>query len=143
MVDGFGLACLLAVLPSFEDYSRWLARGSMGYVIAHGALVAFGCALLLGTSAAYWIWRRRPPGAAAWLVAGLDIIYLFIPLYHHLFWSKDQGSWTDPGYFVYMPDADNYFARRVPVQLAVWAAVVGIVLGLTRLRARLVRQRVG
>jgi hypothetical protein len=53
---------------------------------------------------------------------------------HHLFFSTDEGNWLDPDYFTYIPSADNYFARSVWLQIGVWLVVLGIVMGLSRLR---------
>jgi hypothetical protein len=67
--------------------------------------------------------------------------YLFLPLYHHLCWCKDDDSWTDPDYFAYIPDADNYFARSALLQVGVWLAVAALTLGVTRLRLQLSQRR--
>jgi hypothetical protein len=134
MIDGLALACLLSSLIRFESYPRWLARGSTGIIYRHLAVLAVGFALLIVTTALRAWWRRAGiPSAAAWFVAGLNISYLFLPLYH-LFWCKDDGTWTDPDYFVYISDADNHFARSGLLQIGVWIAVALIALGLTRLR---------
>jgi hypothetical protein len=142
MLDGFALACLLIALPSFEDYPRWLARGSTTYIYRHLAMVTACVVLLMIMTGGYYAWRRAEiPDPILWFIAGLDISYLFLPLYHHLFWCKDDGSWTDPDYFAYISDADNYFARSPLVQIGVWIAVALVVLGLTRLRLWLFGQR--
>jgi len=143
MIDGFGLACLLSSLIRFESYPHWLARGSTGVIYRHLALVTVGIVLLVTMTAFYCWWRRTEiPNAASWFVAGLDITYLFLPLYHHLFWCKDYGSWTDPDYFAYISDADNYFARSALLQISVWVAVALIALGLTWLRSWLSAWRI-
>jgi hypothetical protein len=144
MTDGFALACLLTSLIRFESYPRWLARGSTGviYIHRHLALVAVGIVLLIVMTAFYYLWRRvEIPSAVAWFVAGLDFMYLFVPLYHHLFWCSDEGNWTDPDYFAYISDADNYFARSALLQVGVWITVALIALGLTRLRLWLRRRQ--
>jgi hypothetical protein len=142
MVDGFALACLLSSLASLEDYPRWLGRGSTGVIYRHLAVFAVGIVLLIIMTALYYWWRRTGiPSAAACFIAGLNIHYLFLPLYHHLCWCKDDGSWTDPDYFAYIPDADNYFARSALFQIGVWMAVALIAFGLTRLRPWLSRRR--
>jgi hypothetical protein len=93
-------------------------------------------------TAVYAWWRRaRTPDSASWIVAGVGIHYLFLPLYHHLCWCKDDGSWTDPDYFVYIPSADNYFSRSVLFQVGVWAGVALVALGVTRLRLWLSQRR--
>lgn len=140
MIDGFALTCLLSALTSLEDYPRWLARGSTGVVYRHLAVLIVGIVLLLVLTAFYW-WRRAEiPETALCFIAAFNIHYLFLPLYHHLCWCKDEGSWTDPDYFAYIPSADNYFARSVLLQIGVWIAVALIAQGLTRLRLRLVKQ---
>ena len=142
LVDGFALTCLLVALPGLEDMARWLAQGSTGAIATLLVVAAASVLQLIITTAAYALWRpRRIPRASTWLVAGLNITYLFLPLYHHLFWSKDEGSWTDPDYYCYISDADNYFARSVPYQIAVWVAVALIALAVTRLRRWLAARR--
>lgn len=135
MIDGLALACLTAALIRFESYPRWLARGSTGVIYRHLAVLGVGIVLLAVMTIIYYWWRRAEiPKVTAWLVAGLDVKYLFLPLYHHLFWCKDDGSWTDADYFVYISDADNYFARSILVQIGVWLVVALIAVGSTRLR---------
>ena len=73
--------------------------------------------------------------------AGLDVAYLFVPVVHHLFASTDEGTWLDPGYFTYIPSADNYFARSVWIQVGIWLAVAAIALGVHRLRVRISQRR--
>jgi hypothetical protein len=137
LVDGFALACLLIGLIQIENYSRWLARGGAGYIYLHLALLAAGIVLLLGMTAVYALWRRPAvPAVRTVTIAGFAVTYLLLPLYHHLFWSTDEGSWCDPGYFTYISDADKYFARSLVLQLAVWVATVLIALAITRLRVR-------
>jgi hypothetical protein len=142
MLDGFALACLLLALPSFEDYPRWLARGSTTFIYMHLAVVTAAIMLLLLMTGVHYAWQRAEiPDPILWFIAGLDVSYLFLPLCHHLFWCKDDGSWADPDYFAYISDADNYFARSPLVQIGVWIAVALVVLGLTRLRLWLFGQR--
>lgn len=141
MVDGFALACLLSSLRALESYWRWLWRGSTGVIYRHLAVGAVGVGLLVIMTVFYCLWRRAEiPGGAAWLVAGLNIAYLFLPLYH-LMWCSDTGSWTDPSYYIYISDADNYFARSIWFQLGVWVGVALVALGLTRLRVWLRRRQ--
>ena len=68
--------------------------------------------------------------------------YLLLPLVHHLFFSADEGTFLDPGYFTYMPDADNYFAQSALLQVVVWAIVGAFVVGVTWARKRLGRRGV-
>lgn len=142
MVDGFALACLLVSLASLESYPRWAAQGKVGVIYRHLSVVAVGLVLLLIMSIIHYLRRRsHPPSAGEWFVAGLDVCYLLLPLYHHLCWCKDDGSRTDLDYFAYIPSADNYFARSGLLQTGVWLAVALIVLGLTRLRKRMSARR--
>jgi hypothetical protein len=137
LVDGLALACLLVSLANLESYPRWLAQGRGDVIHRHLSVIAVGLVLLLITSIVHYLRRRsHPPGAVEWFVAGLDVCYLLLPLYHHLCWCKDEGSWTDPDYVAYIPSADNYFARNGLLQIAAWATVALIVLGLTQLRKR-------
>ncbi len=141
--DAFGLACLFMALRAAEWFPRWAAQGSMGTIYRFLAVLAVGVAVIAVMTFVYYIWRRAAiPDAGLWFVAGANLHYLFLPIYHHLFWSTDQGSWTDPGYFGYIPDADNYFTRSAPLQIGIWIAVALVVLGVTRLRLWL-RQRQG
>jgi len=96
----------------------------------------------LAMTAVYSLWRRaEPPSAMTALVAGLDVAYLLLPLVHHLFVSTDEGTWLDPGYFTYIPSADNYFARSAWVQIGVWGTVAAIALGIRRLRVWISRRQ--
>ena len=95
--------------------------------------VAFGH--ILGSR---WV---RPEGDAANFAIVLfmgyaSIQYLLIPLMHYLFFSTDEGSWRDPGYFTYIPSADNYFifVHSLPVQILTWAVMFLLAFGVTRLR---------
>ena len=92
---------------------------------------------------------QRPSAYIALLIDGLALACLFsslvalqnYPLYHHLCWCKDGGSWTDPDYFACIPDANNYFARSAWVQLGTWLVVALIALGVYRLRVLLLERR--
>jgi hypothetical protein len=140
MVDGLAMACLLSSLPRFESYPRWLSMGRTDVIYRHLAVLSVGLALLAIITAFHGWCCRYILGAGHWIVAGVDITYLFLPLYHHLFWCSDDGSWTDPDYFHYMPDADNYSALSPLIQIAVWMAVAALAVVLTRLRRRLCRR---
>jgi hypothetical protein len=144
LIDGGALASLLVSLILFEQYPRWLAHGSTGYIYVHLVVVAAGIGLLLAMTAVYTLWRRVPtPGALITLVAGLEIGYLFVPLCHYLFFCKDGGSWRDADYFSYVTSADNYFARNAWIQTGVWLAVALIAVGFNRLRVWLAGRRKG
>jgi hypothetical protein len=142
MVDGMALACLLMALRAIEFFARWLARGNTGPIYRFLAVLTVGAGLLLLVTAVYcWLRRAEIPRAAWLLVAGLNIQYLFLPVYHYLFWCKDGGTWTDPDYFSYITDADNYFARSSLLQIGIWIALVLLAMGVTRLRVRLRHRR--
>ncbi|MGD2104846.1 MAG: hypothetical protein PVJ55_07030 [Anaerolineae bacterium] len=144
MIDGLGLACLLMALRAAEDLPGWLDQGRTGMIHRFLAVLAVGAGLMIAMTAAYfWLAQTRIPDTVSWLVAGFGIHYLFLPLYHHVCWCKDDGSWTDPDYFGYIPDADNYFSRNVPFQVSVWLAVALTALAMTRLRLRLSERRAG
>lgn len=134
LVDGFGVAALLMSLRVVEDLQSWLAQGDTGVVYRFAAVLVAGLGIMLAVTV-FYAWRRRePPDALPVLAAGASIHYLFLPLYHHLFWSTDEGSWLDPDYFGYISDAQNYFTRSILLQLGLWIAVALLILGLTRLR---------
>lgn len=140
MIDGVALAGLLMSLKELEDVNDWLAQGRAQFLSALGFGLAAGLGLLVTMTLLRW-WRRlQPPEATAWYAAGLAVHYLFLPLYH-LAWCSDLGCWTDPGYYIYISDSDNYFARSSLLQVGVWLALALLVLGVTRLRVRLHRQR--
>jgi len=144
MVDGLPLALLMIAGSGFGSYPRWLAAGNTTMIVTHLAVVAAGIVALAVTTGAYFVWPRlRVPDAGKWLLAGAQVAYLLLPLNHHLFFCKDDGTWLDPDYFSYIPDADNYFAHRALVQVGIWAAVGLIALGVTRLRRRLIGRRKG
>ena len=141
LADGLALAMLLIAFTSLQNFLRWLSSGNTGFI---GGVIAFTfvglCVLALTT--VLRTWRRVPMPAAAevWLT-GLVVTYLWLPLFHHFFWCKDNGYWTDPDYFSYISDAENFFARHWLWQLAVWAAVWLLTWGLTRWRTSLARGR--
>jgi hypothetical protein len=123
LVDGGGLSCLLVALAAMERLPHWLARGSTGVLIGLAMALGAGVGLTVAVSAVRCWRRRQPPPATLWFVTGLQVTYLLLPLVHHVFFGTDEGSFVDPGYFAYMPDADNYFAQRTLFQVGVWAAV--------------------
>jgi hypothetical protein len=138
MVDAVALACLLMSIRAAESYPRWHAGGKTALIYRFLAVLAIGVGLVVVMTVVYTWWRRAcVPDVASWIVAGMSIHYLLLPLYHHLCWCKDDGSWTDPDYFAYVPSTDNYFSRNVLFQIGVWVTVVLVVLGVTRMRLRL------
>jgi len=142
LLDGGALAILLVSLAGLERYPDWLARGRVIYLVMLLVVVGAGIALSLAMTAVYSLWRRaEPPLAMTVLVAGLDVAYLLLPLVHHLFVSTDEGTWLDPGFFTYIPSADNYFARSAWVQIGVWVTVATMALGTHRLRVWISQRR--
>jgi uncharacterized membrane protein len=134
-VDGLGMAFLLMGLRTGESLRRVTAARGAGMLVYAGLILAFGLVALAVMTVVYRLWRRlRIPDALSLFVAGLSVHYLFLPLLHHLFFSTDEGSWTDPGYFTYISDADNYFARSALFQVGLWIAAGLVALGVTRLR---------
>ncbi len=134
-VDGLGMAFLLMGLRAGESLRRVTATRGAGMLVYAGLILAFGLGALAVMTVVYRLWRRlRIPDALSLFVAGLSVHYLFLPLLHHLFFSTDEGSWTDPGYFTYITDADNYFARSALFQVGLWIAAALVALGVTRLR---------
>jgi hypothetical protein len=134
-VDGLGMAFLLMGLRAGESLRRVTAARGAGMLVYAGLILVFGLGALAVMTAVYRLWRQlRIPDALSLFVAGLSVHYLFLPLLHHLFFSTDEGSWTDPGYFTYISDADNYFARSALYQVGVWIVMALAALGVTRLR---------
>lgn len=138
MVDGVALTALLYT-PSFL-YAR--TRGNTALANMYLSLGVIAITLLAAVTAIY-IWRRRMsiPGALTVFVAYASMHYLFFPLYHHLFWCTDEGSWRDPGYFTYIPAHNNYFSRNALYQLGLWGVVFLLAFGVSRLRIWLRNQR--
>ncbi|MBN1429962.1 MAG: hypothetical protein JXB07_16455 [Anaerolineae bacterium] len=140
-VDGFSLAIMLLFLGRAGNIPEWLAYGKMMYVYLVLVVVAGGLGLIMVISM-FYVWRRmQPPGMAAWLVAGLIIAYLLLPVFHHVFLCSDTFAWFDPGYFVYISNSSNFFADNTLVQIGVWGVIALLVLGITHLRQRLHRWR--
>ncbi|MEL7672273.1 MAG: hypothetical protein AAGU78_00905 [Chloroflexota bacterium] len=133
MVDGVALTALLFVTNGIDD----LFGGRPGRASVYLVVGLIGLVLLTIGSVIY-TWRRqiRMPTAITLFTAYASIHYLFFPLYHHLFWSTDEGSWRDPGYFTYIPSADNYFIfmHSLPAQILIWGVMLLLAFGVTRLR---------
>ncbi len=128
LADGLGLAAPLLLLLALELPARGVSLPAwVGYLAAGGGLLA-GCAWLAVMTAARRRWRRGMPPAGALLAAGAAWAYLLLPLAHHLFA-------TPPGYR-YISAAGNFFAFNPWLQGATWIIVVGLALGVSRLRRR-------
>jgi hypothetical protein len=142
MIDGVGMAGVLTWLRAAPGYVYWLSRGDTARAYMFLGVLGLGT-LLLAVVTAIRARRHRAivPTATSLLVAGLSVHYLLLPLCHHLFWCKDDGSWRDPDYFGYIPSAENYFSGKAFFELALWAALALVAVGVTRLRRRLPRRR--
>lgn len=110
-VTGMGLAPVLVMLRAVE-----LPR--IGLVALPAALLVAGMGLF---ASAAWLalmvgigrWRRRPlPSTALLLAAAFAIVYLILPLVHHLFFT--------PPAFRYITSSSNFFAFSLPLQLFTW-----------------------
>ena len=143
MIDGVALACLMISLGAVESFQRSPGPGRMWVVYVVLAAFIAGVGLATTLTMLYIWWRRAEiPDALSWLVAGIDVRYLFLPLVHYLFFCEDDGSWTDPDYFSYISDAANYFQRSLLLQVGIWIVVALVAVGMTRLRTGLRRRRV-
>lgn len=143
LVDGIGLACLIFALRAVPGFPGALQRGKTASVLLFTGIIAAGYIVLIVVSAIYVLRRRLTlPAVGSLLVVGVNVHYLILPLFHHLFWCTDTGSWTDPDYFNYIPAAGNYFVYNIPIQVFVWFEVVVIVYGLTRVRLWLRRRTI-
>lgn len=110
-VTGMGLAPVLVMLRAVE-----LPR--IGLVAMPAALQVAGLGLF---ASAAWLalmvgigrWRRWPlPSTAALLAAAFAVVYLVLPLVHHLFFT--------PPAFRYITSSSNFFAFSLPLQLLTW-----------------------
>lgn len=133
MIDGVGLAGLYLVTSGLDD----LLGGRPGRAASYLVVGVIGL-VLLAISSVIYIWRGqiRMPTAITLFAGYASVQYLLIPLIHHLFFSTDQASWRDPGYFTYIPSADNYFifVHTIPGQLLMWGIMLLLAFGVTRLR---------
>ncbi|MBU0495721.1 MAG: hypothetical protein KKA73_06360 [Chloroflexi bacterium] len=130
--DGLGLTLILLSAIALERVERWLARGAIWYVQGMAANLVAGVILLFIVTGVI-AWRRWPiPGATAVFATGLCVAYLLMPLAHHV-------GFTD-GYY-YISDLDNFFARNVALQIAIWLSAAVLAVGLTWLRVRLAARR--
>lgn len=141
-VDGLGLAAVITALRGVEYL--WGQGSRQGLALAYLRVGLIAGLLAFAVVTAVYAWRRRAPvpGVGALLVAGADVYYLFLPLIHHVLFSTDQGTSLGPGTFRYITDADNYFTRSLPLQIAIWLTVAALALGVTRLR-QAIRTRQG
>ena len=133
-LDGLAMAFLFFFLAMLQDALRWWSMGvewRMGIVLT--GIVAGLIGLLIVT--ALRLWRRTPmPGTAMLFIAGACVIYLLLPLTHHLLVG------TLEGYF-YISTASNFFARTLSFQVMAWLVVALFAWGATLLRRHLATRR--
>jgi len=133
MVDGVAFTGLYLVTSGLDDLIEGRSARAASYLV-----VALIGVILLTINSVITTWRRqlRMPTAIGLFAGYASVQYLFIPLIHHLFYSTDEGTWRDPGYFTYIPSADNYFifVHSLPVQILTWAVMFLLAFGVTRLR---------
>jgi hypothetical protein len=128
LADGLGLLLPLLLIRALELPGRGLRVSPLvAGLVAGGSLLA-GCAWLALMTAARRRWRRAMPPAGALLAAGAAWAYLLMPLAHHLFFT--------PAGYKYISTASNFFAFNPWLQGATWILVVGVALGISRLRRR-------
>lgn len=129
-LDGVATMFLLLFTARLGDVTLWWTTGSTGYIWIVGIGIIVGVAGLLFVTALR-VWRHTTmPGAGAMFIAGLSVTYLLLPLVHYVYVGI-----TDSYY--YISTASNFFARSVPLQIVTWFVVAAIVLGITRIRERL------
>jgi len=131
VADGVGVALILLNLIHIEKVGQWLARGRILWVWMMAASLVVGVVWLFVVTGLRLRLRRRIPGAAAMLAAGLCIAYLLMPLLHHL-------VGTD-GYY-YISDSDNFFAQSWGFQAVAWLVTAATATGVTWVRGRLARR---
>ncbi|HHX63438.1 MAG TPA: hypothetical protein GX702_00955 [Chloroflexi bacterium] len=133
-IGGFVLMPLLSVLPHFENYARWRARGNTGALTMLLVMAALGILLPVVAMGVHARWRRdETPDTVSWFVAGLSVTYLFLPLCHYLFFGP-VGS-------PYITDAANFFANSPLVQIGVWGVVALLTWRAIRMRVWLAGRR--
>ena len=91
VLDGLGLALVLTALAGMQNLPRWLASGSVWWVLALVGAVLTGVVWLLVVTIARAVFSARRgvrlpvSKATAVLLAGASVTYLLMPLVHHLF----------------------------------------------------------
>lgn len=130
--DGLGLMMVLVTLPGLQFLGRWLENGRIEFIVVMIAGCCSGIAWLIFMSVLR-VWRRRSiPSTMELLLAGFAVSYLFLPLIHHL-------VFTD-GYY-YITDSENFFARNVLLQMAIWLSAIVVSVAITAFRNRLASSR--
>jgi hypothetical protein len=132
-VDGLALTMLLLSLPHIDQ----MLGGSPARSTALIVIMAVVSLVIIFVMTLFYWWRHiQPPDGRTWLVAGLIMAYLLLPLAHYLSAAGD----TDSGRFAYITDSANFFAGNALIQIGVWGILVVLALSLTRLRRRLVHR---
>lgn len=116
---GCGLVPMLLFFRAIELPSRDMLTDSTALLFAGGSvLIAIGW-----FAGCVWGSRRFKvtlPSSMATICAAFIISYLFLPLFHHLFFT--------PHNFRYITSSSNFFAFSISTQAMCWLALVPIVL---------------
>ena len=128
--DGMGLMPVLLLLRALELPGRGLSVS-----VPLAVLVAVGGTLAgvgwLGIMTGLRMWRRKSlPDASVVCIAGLSLSYLLLPVVHYYL--------STPPAYRYITTASNFFAFDVGLQILVFVVSVGLAVGVTRVRQKLV-----
>ncbi|RME99872.1 MAG: hypothetical protein D6768_14130 [Chloroflexi bacterium] len=129
--DGLALAPIFYFLAALENAPDWwqaeeyLRLWILAVGIGSGVI-----ALLFITGLRVWR-RKSASGAAALFAAGCCVVYLLLPLVHHLYVGLLEGHF-------YITTANNFFADTILWQAVTWLVVAMLVWGVSDLRRRLV-----
>ncbi len=129
--DGFGLMLVFSGLRVLELFLRGQARGGQMWVRMAIIFLVLGIVWLLIVTGLH-VFRRRSAKTVEIFLAGFCITYLFMPLLHYLIFTN--------GYY-YITNSDNFFARNLLFQIAIWLIAGGLAWGLTRLRQAIQSRR--
>lgn len=131
LADGCGLLPVLMLLHAIELPGRGLSLSpTTAWAIALGGSLA-GLLWLVGMSLLRR-WRHKAiPSAGALLMAGFGLNYVLLPLVHYLL--------ATPPAYRYISTAGNFFAFTLGLQAVVLLVAIGLALGVTAGRRRLIR----
>jgi len=130
--DGLGLMMVLVTLPGLQFLGRWLENGRFEYIVGMTAGCCSGLAWLIFMSVLR-VWRRRSiPSSMELLLAGFAVSYLFLPLIHHLVFTDG---------YRYITDSENFFARNMLLQMAIWLFAIVVSVAAAAFRNRLASSR--